>query len=88
MIPAKVGPNISPILKDLEQLRVEARITRTELGEYAGIRPTSVANYFIGKAEPPISAVVRLATSLGMALTLRPLTEDELDAVRAASDGN
>lgn len=68
-------------------LRSEAKISRTEWSQYSGVRPTSVANYIIGKVEPPLSAVVRLATSLGMAVTLRPLTEDELDAVRAASDG-
>lgn len=52
----------------LRVLREEARLTRDDLAEMAGISKRSIAAYELGQAHPTLPLAIRLADALGVSL--------------------
>lgn len=66
----------------IRQLRRDAKLTQDELAERCGANRVTIANYELGKYQPSIEALERLADALGTSpdvITGRAEKEEEKD---------
>ena len=56
---------MSEIGERIRQLRRDAKLTQDELAELCGANRVTIANYELGKYQPSIEALERLAEALG-----------------------
>ena len=72
----------------IRQLRKDAKLTQDELAERTGANRVTIANYELGKYQPSVEALERLADALGVSPDVitgradKPEEKDEAWAIR------
>lgn len=66
------------ILKELDEARQRAGLSKTELARLAGTQPASVRRLFSGGGHnPQLSTLAALAEVLGLEVRVMPMSEEE-----------